>query len=394
VFRVWLWQNIGSGLRTLPARRDEHRRSHVRSGRAVCALSLLAASSVGMTLDSGCAGAAPDRIRTPATISGALAQLPPAAVPIGPLHRGADGKIGVMKPRGGVGANGECSPESICVGPDHRYRSLADALALARDGAVIEIIGGTYRESAAIRRKNVIVRGVAGRPHFDCAGIKLVDGKSCLVLGASGITLENLEISGAEIPASAGGDAACIRNSADASFALQGVICHGSQEGVVSEGGTIEIENSEFYDNGWTAATHNAYFGGNCPSVTARGSIFRDARAGSEFTSRCARTDISDSTFGNTKGTLAIDIPDGGETMVYRSTIMKSLGTGGREILGFMTASCRYPGSMVLRDVHIANARSDAEIENRGACAGHVIAFERVTFEGAMPILIGDIRRQ
>jgi hypothetical protein len=237
------------------------------------------------------------------------------------------------------------------------------------------------------------VRGVGGRPHFLCAGLKLPGGKACLFLGAGGIILDNIEISGAEVPSSAGGDAACIRNAPGASFNLQDVICHGSQEGVVSDGGAILIENSEFYDNGWSEKAHNGYFAGDCPMLTIRGSTFRDARAGTELTSRCAKTVVSDSTFRSTKGVSAIEIPDGGDTLIYRSTIGKTLGTRRPEILSF-ARDCRYPASMVLKEVRIINSRGDAEIRNHGACIGHAIAFEGVRIEGPAPKLLGDIHQE
>jgi hypothetical protein len=321
-----------------------------------------------------------------------VTQLPSASPPIGPLHRSDDGQIEITTPENRPNSSPACSPSAICVGSKQRLRSLRDALALARDGDVVEVEAGTYRESDAIAQKGLTVRGVGGRPHFQCAGLKLPGSRACLFLGAAGITLENIEISGAEDPTSAGGDAACIRNARGANFTLRGVICHGSQEGVASNGGAIVIEGSEFFDNGWSDAAHNGYFAGDC-TLTIRGSIFREARVGTEFTSRCAKTVISDSTFRNTKGTTAIEVPAGGDTMIYRSTIVKTPGARRAEILSFAT-ECRYPGSMVLKDVRIINSRTDAEIQNHGACVGHAIAFERVSIEGLAPKLLGDIRRE
>jgi len=123
--------------------------------------------------------------------------------------------------------------------------------------------------------RNLTIRGVKGQPHFDCGGITLQSDKACLVLAADGITLENLDISGAQISESAGANGACIRNEPNMSFTLRGIICHASQAGVMSEGGTILVENSEFFDNGWGGAAHNVSFGGDC-TLVVRGSIFRD----------------------------------------------------------------------------------------------------------------------
>jgi hypothetical protein len=321
-------------------------------------------------------------------------ELPPEAPPIPPLRRGPNGQIEVIAPDSGSAASTHpCSRGAICVGRGQSRRTLREALLVAHDGDVIEIVGGTYRESAAVERRKLTVRGVAGRPHFDCAGIALAEGKACLFLDADGVVLDNLEISGAVLPADAGTDGACVRNAPNLGFTLRGVICHGSQEGVLSNGGTVVVESSEFFDNGWAAGGHNGNFAGDCPSLTVRGSIFRDARAGTEFASRCAKTIISDSTFRSTHGGRAIEFPDGGETLVYRSTIAMSLTARSPEILTFATESCRYPASLVLKQVQIDVSRADAEIRNHGRCPGHAIILEAVTFEGPMPQLFGDVRR-
>lgn len=284
-----------------------------------------------------------------------------------------------------------CSTGALCVGSDQPYPTLTSALAAAHEGDVIEIFAGTYRETAIIGVRDVTLRGVGGRPHFDCAGMSLSDDKACLLLAAGGITLENLEISGAEISEDLGANGACVRNEPDVSYTLKGIVCHGSQEGVLSSGGDILIEDSEFYDNGWTEQTHNIYLVGNC-TVTVRRSIFRDARVGHEFKSRCAKTDISDSTFGSTTGSRNLDVPDGGETSVYRSILTKTRGAANPEIIGFAPESCTHPGDMLLKDVRIENSEPAARIVNFNKCAGHPIILEDVIFNGIKPKLVGLVQ--
>lgn len=313
-------------------------------------------------------------------------QLPGEPPPIGPLHRDANGNIEVIDPTKELGKGiSLCDKGTICVGKNQAYATLADALAAAREGDTVEVVGGTYREAAAIRAKNVTVRGVAGRPHFDCSDLALAGDKACLLIAAENATLENLEISGAQLPDSLGANGACIRNNSTESFTLREVICYGSQEGLLSGGGTILIENSEFYDNGWNDRTHNVYLSGDC-TATVRGSIFRDARVGHELKSRCSKTEISDSTFRSTKGSRDIDVPDGGETVVYRSTLVKTAGAQSDEIVGFAAESCPTPGDMLLKDVRIQNSYNGAVIHNFDKCQGHAVILEGVTFEG-LPVM-------
>jgi hypothetical protein len=284
-----------------------------------------------------------------------------------------------------------CSVGTICVGSGQAYPTLTSALAVTREGDVIEIVAATYHETAKIAVKKVTLRSVGGRAHFDCAGLRISDDKACLLLAADGITLDNLEISGAVIPEALGANGACVRNQPGMSYTLSHILCHGSQDGVLSDGGNILIENSEFFDNGWTGLTHNIYLGGNCV-VTVRGSIFRDARVGHEFKSRCFKTEISDSTFRSIKGSRDLDISDGGETILYRSTLVKTPGAENHEIIGFAPESCAHGGDMLVKEVRIVNSEPDADIRNYDKCTGQPIVLERVIFDGIAPKLIGFIK--
>jgi hypothetical protein len=291
-------------------------------------------------------------------------------------------------------AAGSCDTGTLCVGQGQAYPTLAAALAGARSGGVIEIVAGTYRETATIKVPDLTIRGVGGRPHFDCDNLRIAGDKACLLIAANGVTLEHLEISGAEISEQKGANGACVRNEPNRSFILRDVVCHGSQEGLLTDGGSVVIERSEFYDNGWSGLTHNAYLSGNCISVTVRDSIFRDARVGHEFKSRCRKTDIADSTFQSTKGSRNLDIPDGGETLVVHSTLTKAAGADNEELVGFTAEHCVYPADMVLRDVHIVNANPQAAIHNFDKCSGHPIVLEGVTVEGEPVHEIGDVVRR
>jgi hypothetical protein len=322
-------------------------------------------------------------------------QLPGAEPPLGTLRRGANGQIEVIDPTKERGTGKPlCDTGTICVGPDQAYTSLASAIDAARDGDTIDVIAGTYHETATIHASNVTVRGTAGRAHIDCSGMRIAADKACLLLAGQAITLENLEISGAQTADSLGANGACIRNDPNRNFTIREVICHGSQDGILTDGGEILIENSEFYDNGWTDKTHNVYFSGDCISVTVRGSIFRDARIGHEFKSRCRKTEISDSTFRGTKGSRDLDIPDGGDTIVYRSTLLMTQGADSDEIIGFTAESCRWPGDMLLKDDHIVNQRARAIIHNFDKCEGHPIILEGATYEGPPPIDQGYVLKR
>lgn len=283
-----------------------------------------------------------------------------------------------------------CGAGTLCVGPDQRYPTLAAAVAAAHPGDMVEIAAGTYREALRISVARLTIRGAGGTPRFDCTGLHLVEDKACLLLAADGITLDNLEVRGAELPDRLGANGACIRNEPGLGFTLRHIRCHGSQDGILSSGGAILIEDSEFFDNGWTDRTHNVYFGGDC-TVVIRRSIFRDARIGHEFKSRCRKTQIFESRFDSTRGSRDLDLPDGGDVLVYRSTLIKGRGAESRDIIGFAAESCAHPGDLVLKEVRIVNRRPDATITNYNRCGGHPIVLQDVTIEGAAPRQLGYV---
>jgi hypothetical protein len=364
-------------------------RTVFRAGLRITALGL--ALSLGSPLGPAFAGG-------PVELAQTKPSLPGGGVSMGQLKRGPDGRLMVVDPTQKVGSSGlgPCSPQSLCVGPGRAYETVASAAMAARPGDVIEIVAGTYRESVALTTPKLTVRGVGGRPHFDCAGLDIAGGKGCFLLAGPDITLENLEISGAEISRKMGGNGACVRNEPDKSFTLRKILCHGSQDGILTTGGSVVIEGSEFYDNGWNGPGHdiwghNIYLAGNCPKVTVRDSNFHDAREGHEFKSRCSITVIENSTFHAVRGSRAIDVPDGGSVTITGGTIIQEPTVQNNEMIGYAAESCRYPGSVTVRQMHIVGKNPHGVIANYGKCPGGAIRLIGVTYEGFHPTFQGAV---
>jgi hypothetical protein len=356
-------------------------------------LALAAATVTMMLLDQ--TGAADLGIIEPDTI---LVQAKPIGPPGAPanipaLHRGPDGKIEILDPTKTDGLGGTqrpCSEKAICVGPRLAYSTVAKAVAVARPGDVIEIVPGAYHETFSVTQPRIVIRGLHGRAHIDCAGLRPVSDKACILLAAADITLEDLEISGAQISAGDGNNAACVRNEPDLDFKLSKIVCHGSQNGVLTNGGRVVIESSEFFDNGWDGQTHNAYLSGNCLSVTVRNSKFHDARVGHEFKSRCAVTAISNTSFHAVKASRGLDLPDGGAVTVEGGEIRQEIAVQNAEMIGFAAESCRVPGKMTVHGTHIIGT-SRSVIHNFGKCENQPIELIDVKFDGPRPELRGEI---
>jgi hypothetical protein len=384
---VLVWQGRASRERR---GRDMVAGSRLLAGAAAVIAMLLLDPAVAATpaTDDGKAIVPRDTIlaqATPIAPSGAPSNIPA-------LHRGPDGKIQVIDPtktEGPGGTRGPCSEKAICVGPTLAYPTLAKAVAVARPGDVIEVVPGTYHETFAVTQPRIVIRGFRGRAHIDCAGLRPVADKACILLAAADITLEDLEISGAQI-SGAGNNAACVRNEPDLDFKLSKITCHGSQNGVLTNGGKIVIEGSEFFDNGWDGSTHNAYFSGNCLSVTVRNSKFHDARIGHEFKSGCAVTAISNTSFHAVKAARALDLPDGGAVTVEGGEIRQEITVQNAEMIGFAAESCRVPGKMTVHGTHIIGT-SRSVIHNFDKCENQPIELIDVKFDGPRPDLRGKI---
>src|ERR1700722_20882410 len=59
--------------------------------------------------------------------------LPQSSQTVGPLRRGPNGEVEVVDPtKESGGGSGRCSADTICVGPAQTYRTLSQALTVAR----------------------------------------------------------------------------------------------------------------------------------------------------------------------------------------------------------------------------------------------------------------------
>ncbi len=297
-------------------------------------MAALRAAALALIATIGAGAGAP-----PARAQQSLPEAGPDSLPQGsevtaPLRRGPNGEIQVITPEL-LQKNGEpvCAPDALCVGQGGTYKSLAAALAAAKPGATIDLVGGTYREAATIAVPGLTLRGTAGRPHLDCAGLAPAGDRACLLLAAKSITLETLEITGAA--------GACIANALNQDFTVRDVICHDSEAGVRSDGGAVLIERSEFFENG-RGGIGDADFEGNC-ALTVRGSAFRDAASGDELSAACAKIEITDSIFRSMNSEHTIEFPAAGDALVYRSTL-ETRPSAGKEIIALREQVLRAPG--------------------------------------------------
>ncbi|MCC6723031.1 MAG: right-handed parallel beta-helix repeat-containing protein, partial [Saprospiraceae bacterium] len=113
---------------------------------------------------------------------------------------------------------------------------------------------------AVWQANNLVIRGVGGRPHLEAGG-QYIWGKGIWVLAGNGITVENIEFSGATVPDQNG---AGIRLDGTG-MTVRHCYFHHNQNGILTSNpyaGEILIEYTEFADSGYgDGYTHNVYIG-------------------------------------------------------------------------------------------------------------------------------------
>jgi len=224
------------------------------------------------------------------------------------------------------------SAATLSVGPGKTYAKPCAAIAVAKDGDVIEITGNTTYsgDACSIGRNNLTIRGVNGRPKIDAAGKNAAE-KGIWVVNGNNLTVENVEMYGAKVM---DGNGAAFRLQG-AGFTLRNSFIHDNENGILANANPasdILIEYSEFGHNGaGDGQTHNLYIG-HVKSLTFRYSYSHDANVGHNLKSRADTNMIAYNRFSSTPpgemGSTAygqpsyeIDLPNAGTSYIIGNII-------------------------------------------------------------------------
>ena len=211
------------------------------------------------------------------------------------------------------------------VGSGKPYSLPSQAANVANDGDTILITAGIYAGDVCYwNASNLTIRGVGGFAHLT-SGVPLAGGKAIWVLAGNGITVENIEFSGASCPDKNG---AGIRGEGTG-LTVRECFFHDNENGILcgaNLASDILIERSEFSYNGYgDGQSHNLYIG-NVRTLTFRYNYSHHSKIGHCLKSR-ARANyiitnrIMDEDSGT--GSYSINLPNGGLSYVIGNLIQQ-----------------------------------------------------------------------
>jgi hypothetical protein len=248
---------------------------------------------------------------------------------------------------------------TLQVGPNQTFATPCDAVAAAQPNDEIDVAPGTYTDSCTISVAGLTIKGVGGQPKIDLSGTDHpAQYKGIYVVDADGVTLENLELTGAHISEANGANGAGVRAEAQG-LTVRGCFIHDNQDGILGDG-SITVEYTELYDNGLgpgcddgNGCTHNIYIG-NADTVVFRfnwshhvatdlpdkGHLFKSrAKSNTILYNRLTGEDGFDS--------YEIDMPNGGLAIVVGNMVEKGSKSGNGTMLTWGEEGASNPDKRV-----------------------------------------------
>ena len=242
--------------------------------------------------------------------------------------------------------SGGASAATLEVGAGMTYATPCAAIAAAQPNDEIDVAMGTYTDSCEINVDGLTVKGVGGQPTIDLSATNHpADYKGIYVISSDDVRIENLELTGAHIDDSEGGNAAGLRVTGHG-LVVHGCYIHDNQNGVLAapvvDGGTITIEYTELSHNGLgdgcdapgLGCTHNVYISKN-GTIRYDTTVFQfnwshdlasdTADKGHLFKSRSRETDVLYNRITGEMGhdSYEVDLPNGGLGVVVGNVIEK-----------------------------------------------------------------------
>ena len=164
---------------------------------------------------------------------------------------------------------------TLTVGPGQTYATPCAAIAAASPGDTVAVspAPSAYTDSCEVNVASLTIQGVGGQPKVDLSGTQdPADDKGIYVINASNVTIDNMELTGANVDLNNGLNGAALRVQGDG-VTVTNCYIHGNQDGILATpaapGYSLTVEYTQFDGNGLGAGcdnggcTHNIYLGAN-----------------------------------------------------------------------------------------------------------------------------------
>lgn len=271
-------------------------------------------------------------------------RLPESSPYKGEIRRGPDGKLMAIE-KDAPDMQDAATPSTLVVGPQERFRTVAEAAKAARDGDVVEIRPGEYRGQTAVwTQNNLTIRGGTPRPVLIADG-KSAEDKALWVVRSGKVRIENIEFRGVRVK---NGDGAGIRFERG-HLSVHRCAFIDNEMGVLTDNSpdlTLEVSDSEFADAArHDTALHHLISVGAIGKFTLTGSRFANGYRGNLVKSLARENHIRYNLLADGPGgrsAYELDIPDGGVAYVVGNIIVQSATTENPVIVSYGAGARRW----------------------------------------------------
>lgn len=223
------------------------------------------------------------------------------------------------------------------VGPQRIYTFPSQVVNLVQPGDTIDIDPGVYLGDVAVwTTDDLLIRGIGGKAHLRANGAN-AQGKAIWVITANNLTIENIEFSEATVPDHNG---AGIRMEGT-DLTVRHCYFHDNEVGILAGDNpesSINIEFSEFADNGYGDGLSHHIYVNFIFRLTVRFSYLHHANIGHHIKSRARYTNImynriTDEANGNSS--YLIDLANGGIAHVFGNVMMQGPNAENKTMIAF-----------------------------------------------------------
>jgi hypothetical protein len=221
----------------------------------------------------------------------------------------------------------------LLVGPSRTYKTPCDAAGAALSGDTVEIDTGTYIDQACIwSASNTVIRGVSQFAHLKPPAV-ISNGKAILVISGNNTVVENIEFSDAKVTDNNG---AGIRQEGK-DVTIRHCYFHDCEDGILGGNGSVLIEYSEFFHNGFgDGYTHNMYISA-CDTFTLRYCFTHASNEGHTVKSRAFRNYIMYNRIASEDDSTSyeINLPNAGTSFIIGNLIEQGPNTHNSAIIDY-----------------------------------------------------------